>query len=190
MSRYGSGLIGTAACVGDFEVCWYCNRYGHHFTDTNNLSVATFIRFGSFSILFAGDLEADGWESLLRLPSFRDRLATVRVLVASHHGRKNGQCEEVFNIVRPEFVIFSDDAIQHDTQKTDAWYRNRVLGIPDLFASPRGLGLPKRHVLTTRRDGTIRLQITPEGFCWVTPHFQQPINPYLGFGGLIGGHAA
>lgn len=177
LSQFGPGLIGTIANVGDVEVWGHWNRYGIDFMDTNNLSVATFIRWGSFSILFAGDLETAGWRALLRIPSFVARLATVKVLVASHHGRTNGQCSEAFNVMRPEIVVFSDEKKQHETQESDAWYRARVSGIPDLRARHRGLIPPKRHVLTTRRDGTVTIQVDASGRYLVTPERNQPQTP-------------
>lgn len=41
------------------------------FYDTNNLSMVAFFRFGTFKILFLGDLKEDGWLALLEQPAFR-----------------------------------------------------------------------------------------------------------------------
>src|SRR5262249_35743916 len=58
----------------------FWNRYGVDFgEDTNNLSLATFIGFGSFVVLFGGDLEKEGWKCLLRNQLFRAFLASVQV---------------------------------------------------------------------------------------------------------------
>ena len=65
------------------------------FTDTNNLSLAVFVRYGAFTILLAGDLEAAGRRALPRMPGCVADLASVSVFVASHHGRDNDCCEEV-----------------------------------------------------------------------------------------------
>jgi hypothetical protein len=140
----------------------YWNRYWYDFTDTNNLSVAIFVRYGAFSMLFAGDLEKAGWRKLLERPLFRADLASVKLLMASHHGRENGCCEEAFHVMRPGAVIFSDKAKQHETQNTDAWYRSRALGIDDYDAPILG-GYQKRRILTTRRDGTMRIEAYPSG---------------------------
>lgn len=189
LSRFGPGHVGKMADIGEVSAWGYSNRYGLDFTDTNNLSVATFIRWGTFTILFAGDLETAGWRALLRNPAFVADLATVTVFVASHHGRANGRCEEVFKIARPESVVFSDDRKQYESQETDAWYRQRVSGIPVLDGVPSGL-LPKRwHVYTTRRDGTLTVQVDATGRYLVTPTRADP-PPALGLLGLLSRPAA
>jgi beta-lactamase superfamily II metal-dependent hydrolase len=140
------------------------NRYGDDFTDTNNLSVATFVTYGSFTALFTGDLEKAGWRRLLTNPLVRRALPSVKVLVASHHGRESGCSDEAFALLRPEVVVFSDDDIQYETQNTVEWYRRRVIGIPDL-TRPMDVssGQPRRRVLTTRRDGSMTLKVNPSG---------------------------
>jgi len=75
----------------------YFNRYPD-FRTTNDLSLAIFIEYSGFKILFPGDLEEEGWLALLDRQDFRDDLTDVDILVASHHGRENGYCEEVFGI--------------------------------------------------------------------------------------------
>lgn len=143
--------------------CHY-NRYPH-FTKTNDLSLAVFIRYGAFTILFAGDLERAGWNSLLQRPSFIQDLQSVNVLVASHHGRDNGCCEEAFKFFIPDIVVFSDCEKKYGTQETSGWYACRTRGITDLSAPPGAFGVPsRRKVLTTRRDGTINIAVYPTGF--------------------------
>lgn len=165
LAKFGPGFLGDWSYEHggiDWHVFW--NRYGVDFNDTNNLSLAAFIRFGRFTILFGGDLERAGWRRLLSIQSFREKLATVNVYVASHHGRENGCCEEVFEICRPELVIFSDGRKQHGTQETRDWYASRTIGIPD-YTKPAGLlGIhPVRKIMTTRRDGTITVNLATDG---------------------------
>lgn len=174
LSRFGPGHIGKMTNFGTVSAWGYANRYGLDFSDTNNLSVATFVRWGSFTILFGGDLETAGWRALLRNPAFVADLATVTVFVASHHGRANGRCDEVFKVVRPEIVIFSDDQKQYETQETDAWYRQRTSGIPVLDATPSTIFPKMRHVYTTRRDGTLRIQVDATGRYVVIPTRADP----------------
>lgn len=129
------------------------------FTDTNNLSLAVFIRYAGMTFLFPGDLERDGWLALLARADFRAWLGSVDVLMASHHGRENGFCEEAFNFCRPQAVVISDKPIVHDTQRT----------VPDYRAVVRDAGvvvrttMKRRHVLTTRRDGWIQFEVTDNG---------------------------
>ena len=130
---------------------FYCNRYPT-FTDTNNLSVVTFIQGPTYKLVMSGDLEVAGWKELLKNPAFRAELAMVRVFVASHHGRQNGYCEEVFDYCQPDVVIISDEPMQYDSQ--EHCYEKHAKGI-------KWNGGPQvRKVLTTRNDGHLRITDT------------------------------
>ena len=130
----------------DFKV--FYNTYPL-FTDTNNLSLVTFIHCDNFVIVFPGDLEKSGWQELLKNVSFRINLEKVNIFVASHHGRESGYYESVFKYCKPELVIISDKEIVHETQKQ--LYQRHAQGFPANNA--RTL----RYVLTTRSDGMITI---------------------------------
>lgn len=136
----------------------FCNAYPT-LTDTNDLSLAVFISFGTFKILFPGDLGAVGWHRLLQNPDFCDELRTTTILVAAHHGRESGYHSPVFEYCAPSAVVLSDKPIMHDTQATVQAYRARV--------QPRSIRVSttnrERRVLTTRRDGHIRFEVFPNG---------------------------
>lgn len=132
------------------------------FYDTNNLSLVVSFKFGIFKILFPGDLEEDGWRALLEQPDFRAELAETTVLVASHHGRENGYCDELFNYAHPRAVVMSDKAIVHDTQRMTQTYRQRVVDHWPNGVSVKTTG-KQRHVLTTRRDGWIQFVVDDFG---------------------------
>ncbi|MHA6830443.1 ComEC/Rec2 family competence protein [Ralstonia pseudosolanacearum] len=136
----------------------FCNPFPQ-FTDTNNLSLAVFIRYGGITFLFPGDLERDGWRALLQRQDFRAWLGTVNVLMASHHGRENGYCEEVFNFCQPQAVVISDKPIVHDTQRTVPDYRAVVQDAGVVVRTT----MKRRHVLTTRRDGWIQFEVDDSG---------------------------
>lgn len=170
LREHGAGLVGRPPDLGAVRAWAYWNRYGVDFTDTNNLSLAVFVRYGAFTILFAGDLEAAGWRALLRMPGFVADLASVNVFVASHHGRDNGCCEEVFEASRPGVFVISDEERRYDSQDTTDWYRQRAQGIPDFRVAPDPvLGYLRRYVLTTRRDGKLSIQVAPDGRFLITP---------------------
>jgi beta-lactamase superfamily II metal-dependent hydrolase len=107
--------------MGGITETTYCNSYPE-FDDTNNLSLAVFIQYGDFKILFPGDLEEEGWRTLLRRPDFRAELSGLTILVASHHGRESGYCADVFNYCAPRAIVMSDKAIVHDTQLMSRTY--------------------------------------------------------------------
>lgn len=121
------------------------------FTDSNNLSLLTFIDVGHISFVLGGDLERAGWRALLQNQHVRDLLMRVDVFVASHHGRESGYCSEVFDYCRPRLIVMSDGPIQHDTQLMASTYARHALG--DLFTTPSGQ--QTRKVVTTRNDGNI-----------------------------------
>jgi beta-lactamase superfamily II metal-dependent hydrolase len=127
------------------ETSVYCNRYPL-FSDTNNLSMVTFLHSNGFHAVVPGDLEAAGWRELLKDEAFRSHLRRTNVFIASHHGRENGYCPEVFNFCSPEIVIISDSEKQYDSQEHN--YDQHATGVRF------GSGIT-RKVLTTRRDGHV-----------------------------------
>jgi beta-lactamase superfamily II metal-dependent hydrolase len=152
--------------MGGITATTFWNPYPT-FTDTNNLSLVVFIKYSSFKILFPGDLEKAGWRELLQRADFRAELIGTNVLVASHHGRESGYCEEVFNYCRPCVVVMSDKAIVHNTQGMTSAYHRRVA---DNY--PNGVRvattMKNRHVLTTRRDGWIQFNVDVNGQFTIT----------------------
>ena len=124
-------------------------------TDTNNLSLVTFIQFGTSKILYAGDLERKGWSRFLTSTAFLSHLRKVNVFIASHHGRENGYCREIFDYCSPEIVIVSDQERTYGTQNHDL-YSKHVQGDGLNFGT---ILVPKyRKVLTTRNDGDITIR--------------------------------
>jgi beta-lactamase superfamily II metal-dependent hydrolase len=144
--------------MGGITAAVFWNPYPF-FRKTNDLSLVVFIKFGTFSILFPGDLEEAGWRALLQRPDFLAELVNVDILVASHHGRRNGFCEDVFDYCFPSAVVISDKPIEHDTQDTTPDYR-QVVRDPGVFVRTTG---KRRHVLTTRRDGWIQFTVDGNG---------------------------
>lgn len=128
------------------------------FLNTNDLSLAVFFKFSNFKILFPGDLEDASWRALLADPTFREELAGTTIFVASHHGRWNGYCAEIFEHFTPQAIVISDKPIVHDTQDfPDYRYVVDLEGVV-VHGQRR-----RRHVLTTRRDGDIIFKVHPDG---------------------------
>ena len=132
------------------RVWFFCNDYPT-FTDTNNLSLLTFLDVGAVSFVLGGDLERAGWLALLQKPRVQELLQRADVFVASHHGRESGYCPEVFDYCKPRAVVMSDGPIQHDTQRMAGAYARHALGTS--FTTPSGQ--ETRKVVTTRKDGNI-----------------------------------
>jgi len=103
------------------------------------------------SFALGGDLERDGWAKLLERPQVRSLLGGVDVFVASHHGRENGYCPEVFDHCDPSLIVMSDGPVKHSTQEMASTYARHASG--SYFNS--GGTSQWRKVVTTRKDGTI-----------------------------------
>lgn len=138
-----------------FQVFW--NDYPS-FDDENNLSLVLVLDLAGIRFVFPGDLEKSGWQALLKVPAFAAAVRGTHVLVASHHGRAGGICEDLFDLhgCNPFFVVISDKGYKHDTQLTVPYYRSKCRG-----GHFRG---ETRRVLTTRNDGMITFELSPG--CW------------------------
>jgi beta-lactamase superfamily II metal-dependent hydrolase len=135
------------------------HRYYHPlsiFDNTNDLSVVTFIQYDRISIVFPGDISTTAWEVYLTNPYFRSDLAATNIFVASHHGRTDGYCREVFNYCKPAVIIVSDKSIEHQTQR-EVDYRQHARGITWNQTDTR-------YVLTTRNDGKMTITSRQSGF--------------------------
>ncbi|MDT0136970.1 MBL fold metallo-hydrolase [Acidovorax sp. PRC11] len=141
--------------MGGITCTTFYNPYPQ-FTNTNDLSLAVFVEFDDFKILFPGDLEKPGWRALLQRPDFCTKLRDTNILMASHHGRESGFCPEIFDYFTPDAVVVSDKPIEHETQKMGPDYRRVVR---DRGVRVRSTGRDRR-VLTTRRDGWIQFTVS------------------------------
>jgi beta-lactamase superfamily II metal-dependent hydrolase len=131
--------------------------------DTNNLSQVVFIEHNGTVICIPGDIEEIGWKMLLKKhPEIKDWLKKTNILVASHHGRENGYCSDIFSHCGPECVIISDKWVIHDTQEDMcSVYGRCVKGDGISFLGDNSA--QKRKVLTTRNDGHVFIQLFPGG---------------------------
>lgn len=158
MNNYSNDILGTPIMSRVTS-----RQYWHdptEFDDTNNLSVVTFLKFGVFTIIFSGDLERPGWKRHLQNTNFRHDLSQTSVFVASHHGRENGYCREIFDYCSPDIIVISDGPVIYDTQKQ--LYSQHASGVP--FNG----GQQTRYVLTTRSDGNIKIDVGQLGGYQIT----------------------
>lgn len=128
----------------------YWNSFDE-FDDTNNCSLVTFLDCNGTKFIIPGDIEKEGWLKLLEKRSFQDTLKDVNIFVASHHGRESGYCEDVFDLCKPRVVVISDDTIKYVTQEMTEKYTKHCSGMQFMGN--------KRYVLSTRKDGNIRLDL-------------------------------
>lgn len=134
---------------GGVKITAFSNPYPI-FTDMNNLSLVTFLQYDGCGIVIPGDLEGAGWRELLKQNSFRQCLRETNIFIASHHGRNEGYCEDVFEYCSPHIILLSDKSIVHDSQEHD--YAKHASGVRWEAEGTT------RYVLTTRNDGHIRIE--------------------------------
>ena len=128
------------------------------FPDENGLSVVTFVQYRAIRIVFPGDLTAPAWRAFLLNPRFRALLGVTNIFVASHHGRRDGYCPDVFDVCRPAVIVISDKSIMYETQTVD--YGQHATGITWNQTE-------MRHCLTTRQDGKLTITPTETGGFWI-----------------------
>jgi len=129
---------------------------------TNNLSQMVFIKYGGKVICLTGDLEKPSWELMLKKASVRQLLKETNIFFASHHGRRNGYCADVFEYCKPECIIISDKEIIHGTQESMSQiYAKHVFGNGIEFRSNNNVNI--RKVITTRSDGHVLINLSEDG---------------------------
>jgi len=109
--------------------------------DENNNSVIVRMEYGGFSMLFAGDAEAEERDWLV---AHHAALLDVDVLKASHHGGNNGTSPAWLAAVTPQAVVISagvDATYHHPMAEAVAAYKAATAG----------------RLYCTNRHGTIRL---------------------------------
>ncbi len=119
----------------------------------NNYSIVTVLEFGPFKMVFPGDLETAGWDSLLKNADFLKAIAGTTLLVAAHHGREKGWCAEFFDhlAAKPKLVIISDGAATETSyassyvEKAEGW---------SVKATSSG-ETKTRYVVSTRDNGHV-----------------------------------
>jgi beta-lactamase superfamily II metal-dependent hydrolase len=127
--------------------------------DVNSLSLVTFIHYMGIRIVFPGDMTSKGWSVLLQNNDFRTMLQNTNIFVASHHGRIDGYCSDVFEYCTPDIIIISDKSIRYETQNVD--YSKHARGI-------RWNNTEIRKVLTTRNDGKLEIELSGSNGYYIT----------------------
>ncbi|WP_208933799.1 ComEC/Rec2 family competence protein [Paracidovorax avenae] len=148
--RHLRGVLQVPPVIPGLELRWFYNPWPHWNTE-NNLSLVSHLSIHGTNFLFPGDLETNGWRNMLKHPHFAALMPNVQVLMAAHHGRASGKCEELFDIYGcfPQLIVISDCAKQYQSQETVPYYRHRAKGVSGVR------GCDARYVMTTREDGTL-----------------------------------
>lgn len=124
----------------------------------NNESRVLFVDCGSVRLALTGDLERNGWLELLDQPGFIEVLQGTDILVAPHHGRESGVCEEAFDWLSPAICLISDGPVQATSSDRYAMLANGWT-VTDAVTGD----VSTRYTLTTRRDGNVHCRLYETG---------------------------
>jgi beta-lactamase superfamily II metal-dependent hydrolase len=123
----------------------------HHdpakFSDTNDLSFVSFVQYQGLRMIFPGDLSAAAWLAFLGNANFVKKLQETNIFVASHHGREDGYCPEIFKYCQPQLIVLSDCSIKYETQTCGGLLRHAT----GIFFDDSNF----RKILSTRNNGMI-----------------------------------
>lgn len=143
---------------GDVIVAWFFLDEPH--ADMNAYSIVTFLQYGSFTFLYAGDLPSRHWPDLMYVygKRFTDLLSATNFFEASHHGRDEGYSSDAMSLMKDPLLALVSDKEEQKTSVTGK-YDRYLKGWP---AYNEATGESKdRKVLTTRNDGLISLRAWP-----------------------------
>lgn len=125
----------------------------------NDYSLVTFLTYGGFTFAYAGDISSTGWDRLISQYGTRltRMLQRTNFFMASHHGREEGYNDQVMGYMRSLRLVFISDKHVQPTSVTgrySEWCRGWNVVDEEYDSTNR------RYVLTTRKDGRIRIEVT------------------------------
>jgi len=133
----------------------------------NNTSIIMLVEFGGRKIIFTGDMETEGWDLLIKKNQndFIEKVKGTTVFIAPHHGHKSGFSENLFKIMgRPFINIISKESEAKDANEVDSRYSKEDYSAGIKFDD----GMLRRS-LTTRKDGSIFMEVDSKGYLSVQP---------------------
>jgi beta-lactamase superfamily II metal-dependent hydrolase len=133
----------------------------------NNSSIVTIATFKGTEyqekFLFGGDMETAGWEALLKLrPRFKEAVKGVDFNSVSHHGHQSGFSEVLYAAMGSP--ILNIVSIHNYDEHIDDRYRQEAYAMGTTALD----GTTTRRMLTTRRDGTITVNVNNDGKYWLS----------------------
>lgn len=147
----------SSRSFGDEAEIFYFGLDGYQ-EDINNYSLVTFLTYGGFTFVYAGDLTSKGWEWLIDQEGseFTRMLRKTNFFAVSHHERKEGFNPMIFDYMRNLKMAFVSDK-QYQTTSITSWYSQQCEGWQ--VTNENFDSMEHRKVLTTRSDGRIRIEV-------------------------------
>ena len=117
----------------------------------NNHSSVSIIEFADIKIVIPGDNEKCSFDELMNKKDFVEAISNADILLAPHHGRKSGYCDDFVNAVNPRLTVVSDGRFC-DTS-FNAQYTKKSRGWT-VHKTSNGTSR-ERKCLTTASDGEV-----------------------------------
>lgn len=108
----------------------------------HHLSYVLKVEYAGVKILLGGDASPEAWEDMLN--EYRPETLKSNIFLAPHHGSKENIHKKAFEAIDPDFVIVS---IARGVEYDYAFYKQ----------------LAKQQVLSTKANGTIRVEVKENG---------------------------
>lgn len=89
----------------NFEVLFPDDKNSISENKINNNSLVIKLKYKNFSMLFTGDIEAEGEEAILKKYAYKPERLKARILKVAHHGSKTSSTENFIETVKPEVVL-------------------------------------------------------------------------------------
>ncbi len=122
----------------------------------NNSSIPVVLTYRGpgfqWRFLFAGDLEVDGWRTLLANNAFRTACKHTDFFITAHHGHSSGYTPEIIKAFQTRPLVNIVSAHRRDESVEDAYSREEN-------AQGVTVGSETRRMLSTRNDGSIIIDI-------------------------------
>lgn len=123
-------------------------------SNKNNFSAIVVLKLGNAKIVVCGDNEKDSFNYLMQKENFKESVKNAWVMVAPHHGRESGYCDEFVSLVNPYITIISDTS--KGSTSVSEKYSNKSKGF-NIYNRNTGKH-EERKCLTTRNDGNICIE--------------------------------
>ncbi len=131
----------------------------------NNASILRYIEYLGTKILFAGDMEKEGWEWLTNNDNaFINTIESgLDILIAPHHGHKSGFPKELFDQSGLVKLVIHSKGNEGNIEGTNVstQYSQNSVGVN--YKNINDGNYYSGKVLTTRSNGNIYIHITSDG---------------------------
>jgi len=127
----------------------------------NNSSILKYLEFQGVKILFAGDMEKDGWEWLANNDiNFTNTMRKgLDILIAPHHGHKSGFPKSLFDLTGKVKMVIHSKGSEGNIDGTDVSSQYSDIATGLLYRNLNDKNIYLGRVLTTRSNGNIYIEI-------------------------------